>query len=317
MKKLAALLCFTMFFCSCEKKSITGNQIDHDADAYKQMLISLDDLNASYGYMETRAGGKPYVVAAADAAGNAIGGWIGKNIGAGLGVITGVPMVGVAGYLAGRKYGGWAGAVGASALAEKYYNPSMSTTSPEFNETFVPNTIQQTISSNLLSEDLSVGDLHNYGLYRLVANGNTYILADGTIKMEKLFSDLQSLTEITGYEDPVILDEEGKSILADFYVQLATVLSEANSNHEEPNITMIKMQQAMENVGMPTQEVEMIIPLISVLTACVSTLDTAVIKEYETDYLNLIEKSQLSEDKKKELAEIGSVSIMSTAMWTK
>jgi len=54
-----------------------------------------------------------------------------------------------------------------------------------------------------------------------------------------------------------------------------------------------------------------------VLTACVSTLDTAVIKEYETDYLNLIEKSQLSEDKKKELAEIGSVSIMSTAMWTK
>ena len=317
MKKIAALLCFTMLFCSCEKKSIPGSQTDPDADAFKQMLISLDDLNASYGYTETRGGGKPFVVAAADAAGQAVGGWLGQTLGAGLGVITGIPMVGVAGYLAGRRYGGWAGAVGASALAEKYYNPSMSTSSPEFNLTFVPNTIQYTISTDLFSEDISVGDLHNYGLYRLVENGNTYISADGTIKMEEFFCDLQSLTEITGYEDPVILDEEGKDILAEFYVQLAAVLSEANSNLEDPNITMIKMQQAMENVGMPTQEAEMSIPLISVLTACVSTLDSEVIKDYETDYLNLIEESQLSEDSKNRLAEIGSVSIMSTAIWTK
>ena len=46
-------------------------------------------------------------------------------------------------------------------------------------------------------------------------------------------------------------------------------------------------------------------------------MDPEVIKAYEKDYINLVKDSQLSEDKKNELAEIGFVSIMSTAFWTK
>ena len=111
------------------------------------MLLSLDDLNASYGYSETRGGGKPYVVSASDAVGAAVGSWIGKQLGA----------------------GGWAGSVGASALAEKYYNPSIST-APDFSGNFVPSTIQYTESLDCPSEDVTFGDLHNYCLYHLVDN---------------------------------------------------------------------------------------------------------------------------------------------------
>lgn len=133
------------------------------------MLLSLDDLNASYGYSETRGGGKPYVVSASDAVGAAVGSWIGKQLGAGLGLISGNPVIGVVGYAAGRKFGGWAGSVGASALAEKYYNPSIST-APDFSGNFVPSTIQYTESLDCPSEDVTFGDLHNYCLYHLVDN---------------------------------------------------------------------------------------------------------------------------------------------------
>ncbi|MCI5720627.1 MAG: hypothetical protein MR294_09525 [Bacteroidales bacterium] len=318
MKKIAILLCLTMLFCSCEKKNITECHIkaDADAEAFEQMLYSLDDLNASYGYLETRGGGKPYVVSASDAAGAAIGRWIGKRLGAGLGIVTGNPVVGVVGYAAGMRFGGWAGSVGASALAEKYYNPSIST-APDISGNFVPDTLQYAESVDCSYEDFTFGDLHNYCLYHLIDNGNTYISTDDTIRMEELFSDLQSLSEITGFEDPVILDEEGKTIMADFYVQLVAVLSWAASNNEDPDITMNKIQQIMENLGMPTQEVSMYISVISMLTACVSTMDSEGIKAYEKDYINLVRNSQLSDDMKDDLVDIGSVAIMSTAFWTK
>ena len=42
-----------------------------------------------------------------------------------------------------------------------------------------------------------------------------------------------------------------------------------------------------------------------------------MIKAYEKDYINLVRNSQLSDDMKDDLVDIGSVSIMSTAFWTK
>ena len=313
MKKITAFFCLVCLICACEKSKVTEieNNVITEEEAFDLVLQSINELNASYGYDETKSMSKPFVVAASDAAGGAIGRWVGKTLGAGAGVVTGNPVVGVVGYVGGRKFGGWAGSVMASALAEKYYP----TDAMAVNNPFVLKSLPYTATGYYPAEDISFGDIHNYFLPMFRNTETSFLTPEGTVNSEDLFNDLQALAVEYNVEDPLLSNESWKETMTSYYDELAVVLNNASSNNEDPEVTITNIQQVMENIGMPEEEAQAITPVISSLSSCVATLRPNRVKSYERDYTALISASKMRYEKKLEFIDLGSVTIMSTAYW--
>lgn len=311
MKRIITLFCLVCLMCACEKAKTTENVIANEEEAMALVLQSIDELNASYGYVETRSIPKEYAVATADAAGTLIGRWAGKHVGAGIGVITGNPVIGVVGYVGGRKFGGWAGYVLASALAKELC-PGRQIIP---NNPFVLNSLPYSATGLYLLEDLSSGDVHNFLLDKFVETETAFFTPEGTVNSEELFDELQGLADEYNVEDPLLSIEPWKETMAQFYEELAVIMNNAASNNEDPEITVSNMQKAMENIGVPAEETQVFCPLMSKLISCAATLRPNRVKSYERDYVTLINASKVSMEKKLNFIDIGSVAIMSSAYW--
>ena len=124
MRSSFSIVLLLAFFVSCsnDSKELISNDECLETtyqENYSLLLGEVDKLNDEFGYCNTRGVGTDIVKRTADLAGSQLGAWVGSELGAGLGVLTANPVVGVVGYLGGRKVGGVAGFVVASYIAGK------------------------------------------------------------------------------------------------------------------------------------------------------------------------------------------------------
>ena len=311
MKKIIVLFSLVCLICACEKSKTTENVIINEEEAFDQILQSIDDLNASYGYVETRSIGKDVGVASCDAVGAYLGRLAGKHLGAGLGVITGNPVVGVVGYLGGRKFGGWAGATLASAIANELI-PDENTAEQN---PFVLESLPDCETGIYPSEEISFGDIHNYFLPKISNTETPFFTSEGTVNSEELFNDLQELADEYNVEDPLLSNDSWREVMASFYDDMATVLNNPSIKKKDSYTILRRLQSVMENHGVAVEETQTIIPVITKLTSCAASLRPNKVKPYERDYMSIVCASEISDEKKMELMDVGSVAIMSAAYW--
>lgn len=309
MKKFFYLFLCTAVLCSCNK--VVSNVDEHgdtDGQNFEQLLMAVDELNASYGVAETKGAGGAVLTSFADVGGKALGSWLGSKLGAGLGVVTANPVVGVVGYVAGRKFGGVAGAAAASYVAAHFLGGCIAVLPP-----FDPsNPDSQTIC---LLDDPSYGETHNFLLNLLQQNGKTYISSDGSISIEDVYDDLVALENEYGIEDPLSDNGTIRSIMISFCADVANAAQISMQQNESAEIHMGRIANLLLDRGLSDQEVNVFVQLSERLIGCASLLEEEVARQYEEDFEDLVMESNLTDQQKEETIQVGSVAIMSTIYW--
>ena len=322
MKKVfllsAVAIASVLFFNSCSKQSsdLTATDFElvqtleqnNDA-AFSEFLGDIDKLNDSYCYdpISTKGFGGGFIKYVADRGGAKVGAWIGSKLGAGLGVITANPVVGVVGYVGGRYVGGIAGYACASYIAELFLDGVSVAITPD--NRFLPNTTHIELDSFS-----SFGEVHNAILGELMTNGKSYIDENGNVLSEEMYEDALAIERNLGIQDELGEEEEYRSSIISYCNDVAKAAKEKIKFNEPDDVYNAKILKAIVAQGVPEEDVIQFEQLTSKLTAPV-ILNSEQTIQYERDFEKLVLSSNLPEPKKVDFIITGSVAIMSTDFW--
>ena len=313
------------FFVSCsnDSKELISNDECLETtyqENYSLLLGEVDKLNDEFGYCNTRGVGTDIVKRTADLAGSQLGAWVGSELGAGLGVLTANPVVGVVGYLGGRKVGGVAGFVVASYIAGKLCETIKG--SCDLDETGISfyGDMYDGYSTGVIytrsDEDpsvYSVGDIHNMILAKLVHNNKAYTDKDGHLQIEEMYDDAVQL-EMAILDDTLSLNTVYRNYFIAFCKDVESATRDLYANGicvEEYNARLF---QSLMNKGVPAADVQELEELTNKLLAP-TVLDREQTFEYERAFEDIVRTSSLPDNKKEDFILSGSVAIMSTDFW--
>lgn len=168
----------------------------------EELLLSIDSLNVAYGIeqQEFRSFRKwlrgALTETVADDVGAVVGNWIGKQLGASVGVASANPLLAVGGYIVGGKMGGVVGCAAASYAAylitQKAESVTYENSASNMSATVDPN-------------ELSYGELHNVLIdkVRVRVNEHLQINPDGSVDVQRIYNDMLRAEKELGIVDPV------------------------------------------------------------------------------------------------------------------
>lgn len=323
MKKILFLISFALFVVSsCSQKTdneLASTQPSHE-EAITSLIADIDNLNYEFKINQTKGGLRNAILtAAADRAGGMLGSWIGGHIGAGLGVVTANPVVGVVGYLGGRKIGSVAGFAAASYLADIVLN-NQSDYNSDPNCSFYLSLYDALYNQVSMEVDIpnesnySVGEVHNMILAKLSTNGKTYRNEDGSFNTDELYNDAVQLETQIGINSTISSNDTYKNTFLSFYQDVITAAQRKVVQRRSDEQYKEDLIQATINRGLPADEVREITCITDMLIAS-ADLEHEDKIAYGQEFAVIVENSSLPEREKSAVIEAGSVTIFSIEYW--
>lgn len=318
-KHLLILAAFVSMLVSCSNDLMVEN-IDTDQKVENsdvtEFNLKIDSLNNVYSEMRnsnaTRGYVSDYIIqTSADEVGRFVGSKVFSWAGSAIGVACSNPVIGICGYLAGRKYGGAAtsavASIGAAWLMNKWKTRATQISELTLNEDYVvrikdPNNI-------------SDGELHNLIASKILKNIDKYRTSDGSLNFDLLLEDAyiyenefapfenyaefkslclpKSIEQTKRIMNSVILsvNKDNEAFLDEVYKTLIPEIQVSRAEFDEANILNEKT--------------------LSTYTA----LDNDNVTKFSEDIDSLIEVSDLDKTLKAELKSSNSVLENSTLIW--
>lgn len=301
-------------FSVSEKTEVSGQKEDYQIEA---LLLSVDSLNAVYGFDKSELRGfgdwlrARLTESVADAIGGAVGAWAGKHAGASIGAAVANPVVAVGGYVVGRKVGGLVGATAASYAASLILG---TTTSASLQERGVPIVCDTTVYE--VNSTSTYGDIHNALLDRLRGQEVKYLHADGSVKIEDIYNDLLMIEREMGIIDPLSSDPHFKAQMIQYCASTEKVCESIASGVLPKHMYSAALaSDAAKVYAIPQAVMNTSMALIDKVSSAVAKLDESEVKQYERDFLKVVDRSSLKVSDKEYSKAVGSIAIGSTVYW--
>ena len=321
---LSSILLFSVSCTRQESPIETSSPSTHE-EQMNDLLASIDSLNAQFGYdqSQTKGGLTNFLtVSAADQLGGLAGAWIGKELGAGLGVITANPVIGVVGYVGGRKVGKWAGGAAASYLAGKFCGGCSVSIDPNdpiqsLYLAMYDNLCQQCALGNSeeATANYSAGEIHNIILAKLATNGKNYTDRQGRVLVPELYYDALQIETEMGFDTAIEYETEFKRALMDYCYSVVSASKEKSLYNESDEVYENKLSLALALCGVEDSIIRDTRAITSKLSAPVDlTLEETI--SYESKFEDIVGSSKIPADEKEIIRQVGSIAIMSTEYWS-
>ena len=299
----------TVAISSCNKDAKTTNTITTlDEEQYIQILQNVENLNNKYGCtteIATRSSaGRGGIEAAADIAGGIAGHYWGTDVGAAVGSVGGVPGA-IVGGLLGKKFGELIGSTVASYVAGVIFNAETNTSLS------VGGSITKRNYDN--SSTATLGLRHNEILDSLINNGIDYTMSSGELNISKIFDDAIQYAEGLDLDMSPSMDTSFREYMEGFSKSVEYTMTETCHSRESVDF------EGMLTKILDEQSINLSESVISVYDNLLnaSVLDEKSITAYESEYIAIIDNSNLKEFDKNLLSTTGSVAIRSGQFWNK
>lgn len=335
MKKVLffASFVFSLFMlsaCSTENESIDLRQTSYSLsdENYHKLKGKVDSISnyylSNHALARTRANGDLMqyyddgdLVSSSDDAGRVVGKCIGKYFGAYVGGLSS-PIGGILGSIIGRRVGAFAGGVSASfvtfLLINKKYNQSNRLNiSAQANDTvayYLPD------SGNEFND--SIGYYHNLVMYKLVANGDKYVLENKDFDYNLIYNDCIAYLNEYGVFDNC--QEEmvvaSRWDFKDAVISYVKNTSNISRNFVEGKITKVEfrtqLMRCVDNYGLTDEERLAISDYAVKLSETCSQLSYEANVQYADDLNYMISNSDISDELKSELRSTTNMIVNST-----
>lgn len=294
MKKLILLFSFIsvgiLYNCSYQEEVFINDTSIDSGYQVSNFFSAVDSLNLSFpDDYSTRgsfwSGSTKFL---ADAAGSLVGGYAGSTAGLGLGVVTGNPVVGVAGWAVGRKVGSLACAAIFSGIASYVidYQVSIDATANEAAICIWDCNIITIIEGE---ECDSLGYYHNLIMSRITKDHSKYILSDG-INFSLLYDDIIGYCQEYGFDIQVFRHKVIKNEL----IHLACIAADNSKFAFEEAV--LKNCELLQSLQVPENRISIYSNLCLTIGRKLSQLSEETISDYSDNLNELIQNSHLDEE---------------------
>jgi len=315
MKRFVIVLSSLLAFFACQETGVTT--IIKESESYEsnssfdKFLESLDSLNSKYNAVEVKSPVQDMAVGTvADLIGEKIGQWAGKELGAGVGVVTANPAIGVLGYIIGRQVGGVVGSATLSYVAGKIF-----LTQSQMNNLVGTPWANSGFMQKIYNGNLTYGSLHNYLINQVRTNGETYLNNDNSIDFENIFNDILEMADSCNYVDSLGHNESYQSTFLSFCEDFIDITVDAKNSNTSVEDYLDSLSDLLIEEGIPTSSVSRFMLLTSSLLSATSGLSDEELASYENDFYSLVSNSEMGAEAKGEVMKTGSIAINSLMFW--
>ena len=321
---LSSILLFSVS-CTRQVSPIETSSPSTHEEQMNDLLASIDSLNAEFGFdqSQTKSSLTNFLaISAADKLGGVAGAWVGKELGAGLGVITANPVIGVVGYVGGRAVGKWAGAAAASYLARQFCGgcsvpiDSVDPIILQYLGMYDNLCLQCSLgNSEEATVNYSAGEIHNIILAKLMTNGKNYVDGQGRVLVPELYSDALQIETEMGFDTAIGYEIEFRRTLMDYCYSVVSASKEKNLNNESDEVYENKLSLALAICGVDASIIRDTRAITAKLSAPVDlTLEETI--SYESKFEDIVRSSKIPADEKEIILQAGSIAIMSVEYWS-
>lgn len=313
MKHLFFIFCIisvgVLYNCSCQEEMVPNDKSIDSGYQVSNFFSAVDSLNLAFSdEYSTRgsfwSGSTKYV---ADVAGAAVGGYAGSTAGLGLGVVTGNPVVGIAGWAVGRKVGSLACAAIFSGIASYIVDYQVAIDATD-NDAAICLWDCNIITQIEGEECDSLGYYHNQIMSRITKDHSKYILSDG-INLSLLYDDIIGYCQEYGFDIQVFRHLEIKNGL----IRLACIAAD-NSKYEFEE-AVLKNCELLHSLQVPEKRIFIYSNLCITIGQKLSQLSKESISDYSNKLNELIQTSQLEEEEAEIIQGSTQILVNSALCW--